>query len=428
MGRTVKNRSEPHLKPVERIELSERNPKGRLAAVILLLVVGVAALVYAFVSFFSADAGWTRIEASGEELSCADEFVFWYQLGAGDVSPRTELRALTSIYTQAAETAYRLFTNDVGYEGVSNIYYINRHPNEVLKVEEPLYRAFSLVEGLGSRYLYLAPVYSRYDNIFYCNDDSQLADFDPFLNAEIAEEYAEMAAYAKDPQSVRLELLGDLQVRLYVSEEYLAYAKTEGVEDFIDFYWMKNAFIADYLAEVMISNGCTLGSISSYDGFVRNLDWDSGAPYSFDLYDREKTDIYPAAVMEYTGALSIVSLRDYPMSSLDFRHYYELRDGQIRIPYLDIADGMPRAAEDSLVCYCAEKGCAEILLRVIPVYIAQELQSPALAELSREGIDSVWSENAVIRYTDESLILTDLYRGEDREYKAELFSDDTSEM
>lgn len=35
---------------------------------------------------------------------------------------------------------------------------------------------------------------------------------------------------------------------------------------------MKNAFITDYVADVMIDNGYTLGSLTSYDGFTRNLD------------------------------------------------------------------------------------------------------------------------------------------------------------
>ena len=94
---------------------------------------------------------------------------------------------------------------------------------------------------------------------------------------------------------------------------------------------MKNAFITDYVADVMIENGYTLGSLTSYDGFTRNLDLTSAitkfkcrsgcfrdsrrkCDYSFNLYDRQGNIIYPAGVMHYNGAESIVSLHNYPMS------------------------------------------------------------------------------------------------------------------
>ena len=57
-----------------------------------------------------------------------------------------------------------------------------------------------------------------------------------------------------------------------VSDDYLAFAEKNFISDFIDFSWMKNAFITDYVADVMIDNGYTLGSLTSYDGFTRNLD------------------------------------------------------------------------------------------------------------------------------------------------------------
>lgn len=71
---------------------------------------------------------------------------------------------------------------------------------------------------------------------------------------------------------MNVELLGGNQVKLSVSDDYLAFAEKNFISDFIDFSWMKNAFITDYVADVMIDNGYTLGSLTSYDGFTRNLD------------------------------------------------------------------------------------------------------------------------------------------------------------
>lgn len=60
-------------------------------------------------------------------------------------------------------------------------------------------------------------------------------------------------------------------MRLEVSEEYQNWMAENGYETYLDFYWMKNAFIVDYLADLMIENGYIRGAISSYDGFNRNL-------------------------------------------------------------------------------------------------------------------------------------------------------------
>jgi len=53
---------------------------------------------------------------------------------------------------------------------------------------------------------------------FFCEDDSQTVDYDPYQNSEIA-------AYAGDKDSVEIKFLGDDQVCLFVSEEYLAFAE-----------------------------------------------------------------------------------------------------------------------------------------------------------------------------------------------------------
>lgn len=409
MGRTINNRNLPHPKPVEKIELSDKNPRRRLAAVIFFLALGAAALVYALMSYLSKGDGWTQIEAdSAAETNCADEFVFLYCLGQSGMSATAENKALVSVYTQAAVNAYRLFQNDVGFDGLNNVYAINRHVNETLEVDEALYNAFELFDRSGSRALYLAPVYSRYDNIFYCNDDSELSNFDPYTNPEVSKEYAEMAEWAGDSGAVQLQLLGNNQVRLFVSEEYLDYAQQEGIEDFIDFYWMKNAFIVDYLADTLIAHGYSLGSISSYDGFARNLD-DSGNTYSFTIYDRREKTIYPAAVMEYSGRKSIVYLRDYMMNAMDFQHYYETADGQVRTVYLDETDGLCKSALDSLVCYSENKGCAEVMLHIMPIYIADTFNAEELAVFHKNGIASVYCEENIIYHTDERIMLTNFY-------------------
>ncbi|MCD7766355.1 MAG: hypothetical protein LUH53_07580, partial [Lachnospiraceae bacterium] len=320
-----------------------------------------------------------------------------------------EKKALVSLYTSALETAWQNFHNEETYDGVYNVCYINAHPNEEIVVDDVLYNAFTLMEESGGRGLYLGPIYTEYNNLFYCSDDWETAEYDPYQNEEVAEYFAEVLSYACSDEHIQLQLLGNNTILLSVSDEYLAYAEETGFISYIDFFWMKNAFIIDYIADTLIENGYTLGAISSYDGFVRNLDT-SGTEWSFAIYDRVDQTVYQAASMQYEGSKSIVFLRDYLMnSSFDVQHYYELGSGEIRTSYIDTEDGFCKSSVNSLVSYSEDLGCAEILLQIIPVYIADEFDADALDDLQENGIYSVYCEDRTIISNDPDIVLEDLY-------------------
>jgi len=417
------NRKSTYVKSVIKAELTEKNIRVRIAAVILLIVLASGAFAYALSSYFSSEPGWVTIQAEASSgRNCSNEFVFMYCIGAGGASATLEKKALISLYTAAAVKAYQLFNNDEIFVGVKNIAYINKHPNEVIEVDEVLYNAFSLLDRYNCRSLYLAPVYAEYDNMFAYEDDFQIAAYDPFRNDEIRSYYAEVATFASSYDAINIELLGENRIMLRVSADYQKYAAEHGITDYIDFFWMKNAFIIDYIANVMIDNNYTLGSISSYNGFVRNLDG-SGNIYSYHLYDRVGNTVYPAGVMKYTGPQSIVYLRNYRMTELDNQYYYELTDGETRTSFIDIADGLCKSSKNDFVCYSKEHGCAEILLQMIPVYITDTFREEALASIAGNAIYAVYCEDSVIYYNDSRLTISDLYEDENVTYTTLKVSD-----
>lgn len=419
MSRTVRNRSGNHPKPVKRIELEEKFPKGRLVLTVALILIGACALGYALVSFLTAEEGWTTIEASSSEINCADEFIFQYYLGAGEMSATAENKAISTLYTEAARTAYQLFHTSQGFDGVHNLYYINQHPNEEIAVDEVLYNAFAAIEAHDNRAIYLAPVYVQYSNLFGCNDDVETVNFDPYQNEEIADYFAEIISFAGDRNAINIQLLGNHRMKLCVSDAYMDYASEVGFSEYIDFYWMKNAFVVDYIADTMRENGFVRGSISSYDGFVRNLDDVSGTEYAFNLFDREGTSVYQAGVMRYDHAMSIVYLRNYPInSSLDWQHYYEFQNGELRTTYVDVADGYCKSAVNNLVSYSYNSSCAEVLLQVMPVYINDHFETERLTRLAQGGVYSIYCEEHQIRYNESDLVLTDLYDENNVQYTA----------
>lgn len=416
MGRTARdNRDLPHPRPVQKIELSESNTTRRFIAAGLFLLIGAGALAYAFLQFMTPDSGWQAIQASASEgPTCGEEFVFLYELGAGELSLSAENKAVNMIYTEACGQAFRLFHTMEGFEGVVNLYEINQHPNEVLEVDEVLYNAFAAIQEAGDRTLYLGPVYARYGDLFYCTDDVQLVDFDPRLSEEVRQEYAAIAAYAADPQSIGVELLGEGKICLRVSEEYLNYAQQEEIDRFLDFGWMKNAFIVDYLADSMRKGGFTHGSITSFDGFARCLDEREGT-YSLNLYDQQKGKVIQAGVMQYQGPMSLVTLRSFPATAGDEQRYYRLKSGEVRTLYLDPKDGQCRLDADSVTCYSPAHSCAELAMKLGQAYIADSHRLDPQFDLVGEGaviIECLSQQHRFITF-GEGAAITDLYENED---------------
>lgn len=156
MNRTIRDRNDRHQKPVKRILLLEKYPKIRLAITILLIGISISAFGYALTEYLTEDAGWTTIEASSSQPSCAEELIFQYQLGAGELSPTAEKKAITALYIETTTKAYQLFHTSMSFEEVHNLYYINQHPNQEIVVDPMLYEAFSLINQYKNRAIYLA--------------------------------------------------------------------------------------------------------------------------------------------------------------------------------------------------------------------------------------------------------------------------------
>lgn len=393
-----------HPKPVERIELSSNHLWLRGILTVLFLIMGASLLAYGVSQFSSKSEGWTEVEVTSSDLNCGEDFLFRYCLGEDEQSATAEYKALTVCYSEAVTKAFQLFTGDVEYENICNVYAINRHPNQELTVDDALYQAFSRIQSSGDRRLYLGPVYEQYRGLFSCTEEYQTVEFDPRQNPSIEAYFGAIAAFANDPEAVDLELLGENRIVLKVSKEYLAFAEENEIESFIDFDWMKNAFIIDCLADTLMDSGFHYGCLTSYDGFTRNLD-SRGETYVYQFYNRQGAAEDAPAALQMSSPVSIVSLRDFPLTEKDAWHYYTFASGEIATAYLDPGDGMCKSATESLVSYSRDLGCSEILLQTAPVFIAEKLNTGALSALAKKGIYSLWWEGTSLKYNDGSLTL-----------------------
>ncbi len=420
MRRRGKNPNEsPGVRPVERIELSEKSPKKRLIVVIALVAFALLMFGIAIFSALEQPAGWTQIEPSYVTAdSVASEFVFNYYLGASGASPQDEYRELSALYAELCHSAYTLFDADLAFEDVKNLYYISTHIGEEISVNPALYDAFALFEQYGSRQLYAAPYYDQYSNLFSMTEDGMAVEFDPYSNTELAQYYAQIAEYINDESHIKLELLGNNKVKLTLSDEYKSFAEANYIDRFLDFYWMKNAFVVDFIADAIEKNGFVYGYIVSKDGFTRNLD-PGDTLYSMNLPAKYEGEFYNSARYDYKGRNSIVFLRSYKAQATD-EIYYTYKNGEVRHAYVDVTDGLCRASLDGLIAYSKDRSCAEVLIEMIPVFIADELDSASLTELADSGIYSIRLEGIRLIHTQKDILLTVNTSFESIKFSAEL--------
>lgn len=416
-----KDKGRPGQPKIEHIELSEKHLKLRWILVVACLAVACVAIMTGLFSMLNKEPGWQEVEASASGPNCSLDFQLHYDFSADGAGATASYRALSGLYTQAVEDGYRIFTQDLLEDGLYNLAYLNAHPNEAVSVDPALFRALEQIVEAGNRSIYLAPVYVEYQRIFLSENEEEAALYDPARNPELANDIRQMATFANDPAMIDLEIVGQDRVRLKVSGAYLTYAAENEITEFLDFSWMKNAFIIDYMAQLLKDNGFTNGYLASYDGFTRNLD-ERGTVYSFNVFDRLENAVYLPAQMQYDFPAAIVYLRNYPMSYADRWHYFSFSDGSIATMMIDSADGMSRSATDNLVCYSTGSGCAEMLLRMIPVYIAADFNTASLEELKTDGIYSIWSEDRSVCYNDPSLAIGLTGESDGQEYSLNLIS------
>lgn len=388
----------PYIKPVTRLELSEANIKYRWIAIAVLLAVAVVAIGYGVHLALSVEPGWQEVTATADEVNCARDFTLMYDFSAGDINPTVAHKKLQLLYTSLTESAYRFFSAEA--EGTDNLYALNANINTVVILDPVVYHALERIADAGLRHPFMAPVQSLYASVFLSAGDAEASHFDPMQSPELMLLVKQTAAYTNDPEMISLELLGDCKARLNVAEDYLSFARDCGIETFLDLGWMKNAFIADYIAEALEAEGFCYGYLASYDGFTRNLDI-RGTDYTTAIFDRQGTDILMPANFHYSGRQSIVSLRDYPLSDQDQWNYYVYDSGEITTVFLDPEDGVSKSAPDTLVSYSEKLGCSEILLKTAGIFTAETLDREALMELSRQEVHSIWFEENALLYTQK---------------------------
>lgn len=410
MKRYSKDKNFSNPRPVEQVEVSSKHVKLRTVLFILFVGIAIACFAVVLVLLLKLDAGWFTISVNSTDANCGGDFLFSYYFGEDD--DKYYRQALQDEYTTASVYAYNVFCEYEQIGDTINLYYLNSHPNEEIQVPALLYRAIKTFEDNGSRFLYYAPVYEAYESLFSQNTDEDASLCDITKNNELKAYIDSLLTFIKDENHVRVELLDDYKIKLVVSDEYM-HAFGENTLVYIDFSWTKNAFVIDYIADTLIKSGYEKGVISSYDGYARNLG-EQADTLNANIFDYAQNAegnnvVIGVGTMSYTQKISMVMLKNYPVSE-DEDGYYVYENGTIRHWFISLDSGENLSAIATFTAYSQNQSCADIVLKVLPIYIAEELDLDKLSTLKNEGIFSMYRKDGKVLINDESMTITPLER------------------
>ena len=409
----------PRVKPVIKLELNDDNKKIRIIALIVCLAIAVISIIVFLSSLLEEKDGWTVIESKDSMIGLTDEIVLSYCLGTGDASATSECRAIENIYSSLLVKFHRIFNLYEEFDGVKNLYYINRHIGEEIVVDKSLYDALSLIKSYNENLIYLQPIYSHYGELFLSEADAYAKDLDPYYSNETLQYFSSVIGFASDRSKISLELLGENRLRLNVSEDYQIFASENAIDSFIGIADLRNAFIVDEIAASLINSGYRYGSLVTSDGYMRNLD--NQNRYSYNLFDKQDNVIYTSSVIDYQGDISLVMFRNYPFSNLDFRRLYQYASGECATLYIDAESGKYKASTDTFYAYSYNEGCAQVALKTMPLYVNDNLDLALLNSYILNGFNFVWHEDACVRYTDSKANISLSYQYDEVSYTNKFF-------
>ena len=111
MSNSAKDRRPRGVRPVQRIELSERNLKRQWILLVLFIVIALVAFGYGIYSFLISETepsvAWQVIKPTTDASLCGDDFIFNYYWEKGGT--KEEYQRLVSVYSKAIQNADRLF-------------------------------------------------------------------------------------------------------------------------------------------------------------------------------------------------------------------------------------------------------------------------------------------------------------------------------
>jgi hypothetical protein len=219
--------------------------------------------------------------------------------------------------------------------------------------------------------------------------------------------------FSRDRDAVNIEFLEDGKIRLNVSEEYMAFAAEYGFTNYIDLGIFTNAFIVDAVSQALTEEGLTYGSISSYDGFSRNLDT-RDIDYSFSFYSKYEDTVYPVCDVVYSGNIASYAPKTYPTGEVDALDFYLYSDGGSAHRFIDPISGEYKSTISDLLLASDEADCSSLALKAYRAIVGDSFGLEDVA-----GVSAVWLDGKTVRHYGNMIEVTSPYKDEKIEFSIE---------
>ena len=395
------------IKPKKKIELNDKQKLTRFIIMILLIIIGLIFIGIGMNNCIKQNSGWKKINDTTGYLN---DISLYYNLDKENpTSINKELTIKYNNYLANSWIRYNSWISDTD-EVFYNMYYINNHPNEIITIDKYLYNSLKQVL-LSNNYqiIYFAPVYTMFENLLSARFDYQACSQDPYLNNNQKEIYDNFMKYINNDKHIKLELLDNFQVILHLSDEYYSFCNEFFEQNiFIDFCYLKNAFIVDEVADKLINDGFNNGLLYSEDGYKRifTKDYIVNEP----LYDIDKDNISIINKIGFNNQLSIVNFKNFHTSDFDKKYSYIYEDGTRRTNIIKIIDNnyLNTSSINYFTCYSYENSCSYQALKMIDIYINESLDLSMLNDLKKDNINYLYINNYEIHYSDELIFFNDL--------------------
>lgn len=399
----MKRDKEYRVKPVKSIELSDKHIKPKVVILIASLLVFVGSMIALFYFLFRTESGWQNISISYGIVNSDKAISLNYKLGENGADPNVERRAIDANVKNTLVKSYELLDANNPYENMNNVHTLNESVNEEIVVDEFLYN--SILEASNTYTFYLAPILQYYTSIINATNDSDARNFYPKTNNEIRQIFDEIAAYSNDRNHVKIIFSGNNKIKLYVSNEYLNFAKENDITNFIDFSWMRNAYILDYVSKGLIDSNLTNGYLTSADGYSVNLGVKEDMALNIYDYDNNVKNV---GKISFNGKMNYLSLRNFILNKNDNKYIKYLDNDRITL-FIDNL-GNSSMASNYYVSMSNTKSLASLAINAEKVLIGSQIKK---TELMTDA-NYYWLQNNKICYNKQDYKIEFLngYEGE----------------
>ena len=157
------------------------------------------------------------------------------------------------------------------------------------------------------------------------------------------------------------------------------------------------------IADALISEGMTLGAVSSYDGYARNLDV-RDMDYSFSFYAKSGDAVYPVCDVGYSGGVATYTARTYPTGKLDALDFYLYSDGVSAHRFIDSATGEYKSTLPELLVASVDKKCSDLAFEAYRLLVSDSYDASSVS-----GISAVWLDGKTVRCMGNDIEIANPY-------------------